>query len=166
MQPLADGGLALMADGGVEYSWMFGVSPPKSLDERPETTAELLKWLLPREKHLAELIAKDLETRDLRGTTAARALATLSNRKEQVFRRISYALLKKALYLFYYIEGKQRIALHDEFTALIDRAAQNITNITIDDQVLEHIGTTREEMTECGLDGRDERCCHGLRSQP
>ena len=149
--PPAEGGLALFADGSPEYAFYFTTSPPRNMTERPETTAELLKWLQPRESVLRRVVTQDHETRNLSGQSNILARATIADRKACVFRRIAYVLLKKALYLFYYIEAKKRISVHDDLTTLIDEAAHNITSVSIDDRVLEHIGTTAADLAVAGV---------------
>ena len=76
----AEGGLALFADGTMEFYRIFRKGPIKLIDDRPECTFLFIKWLLPIEPTLKKLVKKDLETRDLTFKQAARALATLESR--------------------------------------------------------------------------------------
>ena len=146
VQTVANGGLGLYTDGGAEYAHMFQTSPPTSMEDRPETTAELFKWIMDREIDLRKLVKKDQETRTLNNDAAKTALSTLQNDEHRMFRRIGYVLLKKALYLFYYIKGKENIALHDSFSELIDRARALIPTTRVDTRVLELMGMTQDEL--------------------
>ena len=62
----ADGGLGLFAEGSHDYHAMFGTSPPRNMDERPDTTAALLHWLINRHATLARLVRHDIATRELK----------------------------------------------------------------------------------------------------
>ena len=98
VQSVAQGGLGLFRDGSREYKKIFGTSPPRLIDQRPECTVDFIAWLLPKQSVLAQCAAVDLQQRDLNFPQVALALQTLSNRKECVLRHLDAILLKKSLY--------------------------------------------------------------------
>ena len=51
-----DGGLGLFREHSRAYGDVFSKAPPRNIAERPDTTAALLEWLLPREAALARLV--------------------------------------------------------------------------------------------------------------
>ena len=112
-----------MTDTSADYVDFFGRAPPTVMDERPETFARAMEWLLPREHTLRRLVIADNQSRDLRAQASIKALSTLRSTRDRLFRRVAYVLVKKALFLFYMIEEKKYIATNTSFSALIDRAA-------------------------------------------
>ena len=152
VQPVVNGGLGLYTDGSPEFARMFARSPPSSITERPETTARLLEWLLPREMVLRRLVVKDHEQRNLHDRTFIAALETLKSDRERVLRRIAYVLLKKSLFLFYYIESKKSIVdTGDVFTELVQRASDIISSLRADERTLTLLGITPEMLAAEGL---------------
>ena len=96
-----DGGLGLMRHESREYYAIFGASPPVMIEDRPECTAQFLKWLCPKQRVLLQCIQVDLQQRNLKIKQAARALETLADRKQCVLRHIDAVLVHKGLYLFH-----------------------------------------------------------------
>lgn len=153
VQPISNGGLGLLADGSAEYDAVFGASPPKTMDERPETTAELLGWLLKRQSILGRLAKTDVEQRSLQSKAALAARDSLSSRSDAIMRHVAYGLVKKALFLFYYAKSKKHIALHDNFTDLINRAGEIITSLRCDQSILDMFAVSESDLRAAGLEG-------------
>ena len=139
VKPHNQGGLGIMEENSRQYTSFFGKAPPTVMDERPETFACALEWLLPREHILRRLVIADFQTRDLKAQASVRAQSTLRSPKDRFFRRIAYVLVKKALFLFYLIEKKKYIASNTSFSELIDRAASIIASTDCDQHVRRHL---------------------------
>ena len=151
--PLAAGGLNLFQASSLAFKSVFSPSPPKMMEDRPECTAMFLEWLLPKQQTLATLINKDLSQRDLIKKSSKIAQRSLNSRQESILRYIDYVLLKKSLFLFYYIKDKLRIAEHTTFGALIERAMNIITSASIDDRILSLLRVTRERLNGMNFSG-------------
>ena len=121
VQPVAVGGLALMSFARSRYKHFFSKAPPVMIDEPPDCTAQFLKWLLPKHKDLAQLTEHDLKSRDLKKIQARDALRTLQSERACMVRHIFFVLLKKSLYLYYYIEKHQTIADNTNFEDLVNK---------------------------------------------
>lgn len=151
------GGLALMSFGSASYHEFFKQAPPTMIDERPECTVMFLKWLLPRQFVLRKLVERDLSTRSLKMYQARDAIATLSSEEACVLRHVHYVLLKKSLFLFYWIEGHPYIAEHTSMDALVERAVNIIKDTKVDEYILEYMGCTMEDLrTQAGWDETTE----------
>eukprot|EP00959_Pyramimonas_sp_CCMP1952_P002642 54305-Pyramimonas_sp.AAC.1 len=123
-----------MTDASVAFNRFFGVSPPKTLEGRPECTAMLLEWLLDdREQILKTLIEHDLNTRSLQKSCGKTALDTLSSLDDCVKRRIDFELLKRSLHLFYFSKGKDYIIGHGTFSSISKRAMDLLTDTAVTD---------------------------------
>jgi hypothetical protein len=137
VSPVAAGGLALVIDGSMEYKRLFSVSPPRVMEERPETAAMFLEWLLPKQETLTKLVKADLQTRCLTSQAAATALETLGSRTDCLSRHVDYVLVKKGLFLFYNCKAHPHIASMSSFEDLIGDAAANILSTRVDDEFLQ-----------------------------
>ena len=98
---VANGGLALFTQTSRKFINMFNKAPPAILEDRPETVALFLKWLLPKQHTLRDLVAADIGSRQLEMRQAPIAAATLKSQHDTIFRYIAYVLIEKSLYLFY-----------------------------------------------------------------
>ena len=56
-------GLGLFAEGSQEFAHVFGSSPPRLSDERPQATLDFYKWLIDRIPVLRLLIRADMRMR-------------------------------------------------------------------------------------------------------
>ena len=101
---------------------------------------------------MRRLVEKDHEQRNLRDRTFIAALETLKSDRERVLRRIAYVLLKKSLFLIYYIESKKSIVdTGDVFTELVQRASDIISSLRADERTLTLLGITPELVAAEGL---------------
>ena len=125
-----------MVDASPAYSAFFSASPPSNQKDRPATTCYLLTWLSERSAIMGRLVRKDLEQRRLTSGYATMAVASLQNPSRCVLRRVSAVLLSKALFLFFYTQKKQHVALHDNLNDLFKKAASIITDLRIDKYVI------------------------------
>ena len=148
---LEHGGLALFAEASEESVNFFSRAPPKILEDRPETNAEFLEWLVPRQDVLAKLVAHDLSRRNLTMPQAQQALASLTDRMECVLRHIDLVLIKKGLYLFYLSKSCHTVIDGDRcFEDVLTKAKDILTNKFVDDHVLEVIGLSWAELHAIG----------------
>ena len=91
---------------------MFDRAASVNLEERPATTAALLEWPNSRHTTLAKLAQHDRAVRTVHGKYNLIARDSLTSNVDFVTRRVALVVLKKALFLYYYVEGKQHIAMH------------------------------------------------------
>ena len=126
------------------------VYPPALIDGRPDCYLQFTKWLLPRQAILARLVAKDLETRDLKMKQAKVALASLSSRMDCVLRHIDVVLFKRGLFLHLWANAHKRIVHETSFASLMERAHHMITNIAVDFQYLDMADLTWRELYDIG----------------
>ena len=143
---VADGGLALFGDGSPQFHEVFGRAPPKNMDERPDTTCALLKWLIHRQVILARLVRHDALTRHLGGQSNTLARNSLCDIGDCVRRRVLFVMLKKALYVYYFIEGHENVVLHTSLADLVNKAKQIMTSTRCDNRVLEFLGHSPQEV--------------------
>ena len=145
------GGLGLMLDASPAYSAFFSASPPSNQKDRPATTCYLLTWLSERSAIMGRLVRKDLEQRRLTSGYATMAVPSLQNPSRCVLRRVSAVLLSKALFLFFYTQKKQHVALHDNLNDLFKKAASIITDLRIDKYVMKQLAVTEERIIGFGF---------------
>ena len=146
-----DGGLGLFADGSPQYAHVFGTGTPRNIDERPDTTCSLLEFLNCRHQVLEQVTRLDIATRILQGKTNQIARESLISATDFVSRRVAFVLLKKALFVYYYIEGKEHVAMHTSMKDLFDRAGNIISNTRLDEYVLKFLGHSMAEVRASGL---------------
>ena len=79
VKSVADGGLGLYEENTPAHWNVFGTSPPRLIDERPECTMLWMEWLVPRQQVLIPIIEKDLATRTLDSNNGEKGLATLKS---------------------------------------------------------------------------------------
>ncbi len=145
------GGLALFAEDCQECHDFFKRAPPKIIDDRPETNAEFLEWLVKRQQVLAKLVARDLSQRNLSMPQAHQALASLSDAMDCVLRHIDLVLIKKGLYLFYLSKSCHTLFdLNHDFEEAVTKAKTIILNKFVDDRFLELVGVSWAELRELG----------------
>lgn len=77
---------------------------------------------------------------------ATSAKACINRKGDWVKFKIAFVLLKKALFLYYFIKEKGTIALHADFTELMARATSIITSKRMDVHVAKWIRMTPEEL--------------------
>ena len=121
------------------------------MGERPDTTAALLEWLQPRENVLAQLVAHDVVTRELRGKQNTMARTTLQSVTDAVFRRVTFVCLKKAMYVYYHIEKEEHVSTHTSLPNLFNAATQIMTSTAADAPVLHHLGLPETYVADTGL---------------
>lgn len=148
------GGLNWFREGSRAYHSLFGIQPPNIIEDRPETFAQFVKWLLPRQRLLAQLTNHDLASRTLEMKSASIAMTTLNCLDHCTQRHVLYVMLEKSLYLYYYIKEKRYISEHDDFTELMDRAAHIITSLELDARTMDILGVTETDVTGLGLGDR------------
>ena len=149
--PLDDGGLGLFRDASPEYAMVFGTGSPTNIDERPDTTCAVLQWVNERHVVLAKLAAHDITTRNMAGSYNNLARESLTSKTDHVTRRITYVILKKCLFMYYYIEGKEHVARHVGMDELFERAGQIIVSTKPDHHVLGFLGLTAPELRAAGM---------------
>jgi hypothetical protein len=62
------GGLHLFDRDSAAHAAFMRPSPPSVVEDRPESDYEFLRWLMPRQHHLARLINVDTQQRNLTGS--------------------------------------------------------------------------------------------------
>ena len=82
------------------------------------------------------------------------AAATLQSRGDTFLRYIAYVLMEKSLYLYYWSKLHVHIAAHWTFSALVDKAAEIITSVRIDDQVMKYLDVTPNDLIEMDIHDR------------
>ena len=148
---VASGGLALFAEGSRAYHDVFSQAPPRSLAERPDTTVALLKWLTARQDVLMKVVKRDSETRTLSGKQNILARDSLTLNADWAYRRVAYVMLKKALFVYYYIEGKEHVCMHIGLDCLFARAQKIITSTECDEKVMEFLGIDSGALVSRGI---------------
>ena len=149
-QSVASGGLGLLQEGSRDCQALFGKAPPTLVDGRPECYWVFTKWLVPKQTLLAKMVAKDLETRDLKMKQAPVALASLTSRMECVLRHIDVVLLKRSLFLHHWTNAHKHIIHTTDFASLMDKAYKMITSVAVDSQYLELADLTWVELHDVG----------------
>ena len=158
VQPIAAGGLGLFTEGSRDFKAIFRSQPPRLIDERPEATVLWYEWLIPKQNVLAKLIACDLRSRNLQGTDGARGLKTLQTTRDCLCRSIDLVLMKKSMFLFYYVKKKLYIAENTSFDALVKRAVDQLTSTRVTDDVAATLEFSVDELAAIGLHNETE--CH------
>ena len=148
VKPELEGGIGVFNDGSEEFFAFFLPAPPKSMDERPDTTVAILGWLDRRPQILTRLVRHDIATRELQGKANKIARASLTNTTHQVMRRVLYIMLKKAMYVYYYIEKHVHVALNIPFDTLMANAKDIMTGTACDKYILEMINCSLDEVTD------------------
>ena len=145
VSPIARGGLALLACPSVRYSQVFDLSPPSIIEDRPESFAVFLEWLIKREDVLVLCVGHDVAARNLRMADATTALQALQSRQSCYLRSIASILMAKSMFLHHWTSKWNYVAAHESFSDLVKRAADIVTDLSVDDTVLKHLGITRDE---------------------
>ena len=110
IRPVADNGLALMTETSAEFASLFTPTPTHIIDLRPESIADFMFWLLPRERYLLPCFKKDATLRTLVDGDRENAIASLEEPFFRVRRFIAYDLLCRGLYLAYWAKKHGNIA--------------------------------------------------------
>ena len=153
-QSRADGGLGLCVEGDPLFQALFRATPPKDMAERPETTAELLLWLIRRPlRYLAAVVKHDVAQRGLQGKSAVFAASVLGTDGAEVRWRVLYVLLKKALYGFYFIRKHWHIVASGvTLEELFARCGRMITSAALDQDVKDLLAIDDAALAAKGLD--------------
>ena len=148
-QPIATGGLALVREGSQDFLNAFRSSPPNMLENRPETNANFLGWLVKREGLLGRCIQKDVSDRSLgeAGQTAATAMADPLGR---VRRAVQYELMERALFLFLWGKKHHVISESTNLPQLLSKSLIIIGSLAVDDVFLKRFGLTPEDVANRG----------------
>ena len=140
------GGLGMCPDGSHEYNRIFGQASPKNMDERPDTTASLLEWLLLRSPELARLSRADAESRSLSGQQNIMAIASLSDNSDIVMRRVALVALKKSMFMYYMVEKYENISKVTSWSELTKRAQRILTSSSLDAWAREILHITEDDV--------------------
>ena len=131
VQPNARGGLGITTEESALFRRMFSRAPPTIIEGRPETIVDAYKWLLPKEQFLARVCARDLEQRNI-GQGVGEAVASLSDMKDRVYRRLNLDLVGRGLFLYQYVKKHKRLLPRVSFDDLVSRAIDILTNSEVD----------------------------------
>ena len=141
-------------EGSPAFQALFRRAPPNNQDDRPATTCIFLQWLDER-KHILGRVAKiDMDKRQLQSKHSKLAVPSLGSHERCILRRVASVLMNKALFLFYFTEGKQHVALHANLTDLFEKAANIISDTRTDEYVLRQLNVTEETLVGLGIDNR------------
>ena len=94
VQPRDLGGIQLLVDGSKQFQDVFAVAPPLIVDERPETVATFLSWLIPKENVLSALAKRDFELRNLSSKQFKVAEQSLQCMNDRVYRAVNLSWSK------------------------------------------------------------------------
>ena len=134
-------GLGLFAEGSQEFANIFGSSPPRLCDERPQATLDFYRWLMNREPILRLLINCDMRMRNLTGSDAVVALQTINSNEDWSLRRVNTVLLQKSMFMFLFMRKHDYTAAGElSFEQLINKASDIVTSTECTDEVLETLG--------------------------
>jgi hypothetical protein len=150
---ISAGGLALFAPQSIGFKKIFGTAPPTIIHMRPETHADFLVWLVPREAVLQRVCEKDFSQRTLQGSHHILAQSTLRSKRDLVMRRIDMVLLKRGLYLYYLAKGQNYIAPDHNFSELIEKATEILSSMDVDSQFCELLQITTDDLEALGANG-------------
>ena len=87
-----------------------------------------------------------MNARHLKNQSAQLALLTLRNKDHCIKRHLDFVMLKKALYLFFFIQSKKRVAVHTTFDDLRAKASHIITSTRLDTHTLAMLGLTADDI--------------------
>ena len=148
---VGDGGLGLFEDGSTDFMDFSSKAPPRNKDERPDTTVALLGWLIERQCCLMKVVKHDVATRELHGRQNKLARESIANLDHWVCRRIAYVLLKKALFVYYFVEGHENIALATDIDELFGKASKVLTDTMCDRETTKLLDTTADILAARGF---------------
>ena len=151
--PLAAGGLQLMREFSPQFKMNFGTAPPNIVDNRPETVAHFLLWLLPKEPVLTLCAEKDVTERSL-GDSARVAVLALQDSLGRITRAVNACLLEKALFLFRWGKLHGHISKTTSLADLVDRCMNTITSLAVDDHFLKAFGLNGADIVTMDMVGR------------
>lgn len=134
--PVESGGIAMFIDGSIPYSDFFSKAPPKNMDERPDTSAALLEWLMDRSYQLSRLCKADSESRKLAGQQNLLAIASLADTTDIIFRRVAYIAIKKSMYMYYYVQSHENVSMSTSWEDLVSRAKNILTSPLLTAEVM------------------------------
>jgi len=149
VQPAHQGGLAMTTEGSALFKMVFGVAPPAIVDGRPESISIALKWLLPKETTLARLAVRDIEQRGL-GADIKEAVASMTNLRDRVFRRLNLDMVERGLFMFYFSKKAKHILPDYSFDEIVEKAIGVLTDSAIDDNFLKRHCITDEFLMQRG----------------
>ena len=127
-----------------------------------------MEFLNSRARQLAAITRHDIATRPLKGKANTQARGSLVSNTDIVQRRIAYVVLRKALFLFYFVEGKEHIAVNISLASLFERASNILLSTDLDEHVLEQLGHSMAEVRAASLSNQNHwvevavRMTHGL----
>ena len=122
------GGLGLFRDGSPARKRIFGNSPSGIVDNRPDTDLQCLQFLSGKEHILYNLMAKDLEQRDLSADTKA-SIINLGSVNLRIRRRILSELLYKCMFLYFYKTKHICVASDTTWDKAMANAIENIVDL-------------------------------------
>ncbi len=147
-QSVEEGGLALVVEGTEQWQTLFGVDPPKIMDNRPECTLAFLEWVIHKQECLAQLIVHDFRTRDLKEHPLVEK--TITDAKENALRWIDAVMYRKSLYLYYFAKSKEYITMDRTFEELADKAEKILWGVKVDEDVLQVVRLTWTDLDSLG----------------
>jgi hypothetical protein len=160
VQPVAAGGLAMFRENSPEHVAIFGTQPPKVIDDRPETDADWLDWLLPKQSVLVPLIEADLASRKLKGDDGQQGLSTLKDKRACMLRHIDLVMMKKSMFMYYWTKKHNHVAACTQFASLVDKTVDAITSTRVTQDVLDALHLSRGDLETMGM--HDETTLHWI----
>jgi hypothetical protein len=151
-KPRAEGGLNMHKEDSPPFKKLFSSAPPALMDQRPECYVDFLKWLVPRQSELAKLAVVDFATRDLHKKQFTEALASLQSQDDCVYRCLDMVLLARGLYMQYAMQKNSFIVDSTRtLQELINNARDLILSMRVDDEFLDCICVSKQELADSGF---------------
>ena len=152
-KPTEDGGLNLFADGSPACFEVFHRAPGGIVHGRPHSDLQFLSFLRGKEEVLAKLCAADMQQRDLAEATK-KAVEALRLVEQNIFRSILCEILHRTHYLHFWTGVHPQVAAATSLEVLMDKAAEVILDMSIDNDVLARFGVTQEILEAKGWEPR------------
>jgi hypothetical protein len=145
-QPVANGGLQLFREFSIADRDFKSPTPPAVLDGRPETNFLFLKWLLPRQELLAQIVPRDVEQRSLKGKAAQASAKTMASPFDNLCRWIDLVMLAKGLYLFHENKSLHYIVRKYTYDSIVEKATHIIMGLDVASHVLEVLNIEESDL--------------------
>ena len=141
--PLLEGGLGLFREMSQEHKAVFGTAPGGIVEGRPESVYNFLVFLRGKEHVLHLVCARDIAERRLAKSTRE-AVGLLGDVQGRAERSVCAEVLQRTLYLHRWVNTHSHIANVMSLPELLAKAEASIQDMSLDDFVIERLGTSRE----------------------
>ena len=143
--PLLEGGLGLFPENSRKHAAVFANRPASIVDGRPESAQAFLAFLRGKEHVFHAVAQRDVADRGVVQSTV-HAVALFGDVRGRAYRSVVAELLHRTLFLHQWVNNHSHIARVQTLTSLMQKAKNIIEDLSLDDNVIARLGTSREEM--------------------